>query len=180
MLALVINHPFLFDELSEIFAEIVLPVAWEPLRQALFDVLTRQPLDVGELGVHLSASGYGALLEDILGPATTRHAAFVKADTPEDEVRAAWLDMWSRSYSRHLDRELAVARSDPNRSEDQALERISRLGERRYYGVNASSEDHIESGTDHEAVVARAIAEALSAAGKERRRDDAIEFEDGL
>lgn len=173
LLAMMINHPFLFDELSEIFAELTLPVAWEPLRQAIFDALAGQALDAQALGLHLRSSGHSSVLDDVLGPATTGRAGFVKAGTPEDQVRAGWLDVWSRSHSRNLDRELAIARSDPNRIEDQALERIRKLGERRYYGIEAEREQEIgPAGIDHEAVVARAIADALKAPPRDRRRDE--------
>jgi DNA primase len=173
LLAMMVNHPFLFDELSEIFAELTLPVAWEPLRQAIFDALAGQALDAQALGIQLRASGHTSVLDDVLGPATTGRAGFVKAGTPEDQVRAGWLDVWSRSHSRNLDRELAIARSDPNRIEDQALERIRKLGERRYYGIDAEREQESGPvGIDHEAVVARAIADALKAPPRDARRDE--------
>jgi len=176
MLAMMINHPFMFDEFSEIFAELTLPVAWEPLRQAIFDALAGQTLDAPSLGLHLRASGHMSVLDDMLGPATTGRAGFVKAGTPEDQVRAGWLDVWSRSHSRNLDRELAIARSDPNRIDDQALERIRKLGERRYYGADAEREqDGAPVGIDHEAVVARAIADALKAPPRDARRDELSE-----
>jgi DNA primase len=130
LLALMINHPFLFEELSEIFAEMELPVAWEPLRGQVFTCLAQQPLDANGLGVHLKASGFGPLLEDITGPRTIEHAKFVRPDASQDEVRAGWRDVWLRVYRRELDRELATGRADPARCEDRALERISKLGER--------------------------------------------------
>ncbi len=173
MLAMMINHPFMFDELSEAFAELTLPVAWEPLRQTLFTLLTEQTLDAQALGVHLRSSGHEAVLNDVLGSATTDRAKFVKAGTSEEQVRAGWLDVWNRTHSRILEKELAMARSDPNRTDDQALERIRKLGERRYYGVEAEHEqDSGLVGVDHEAVVARAIADALKAPPKDVRRDE--------
>jgi DNA primase len=181
MLAMMINHPFLFDELSETFAELALPVVWEPLRQALFAQLTDRPLDAEALCVHLRASGHASALDDVLGPATTDRAKFVRTGTPEDQVRAGWLDVSSRSHSRSLDRELAIARSDPSRVEDQALERISKLGERKYYGNEAAeNQDGSPVFIDHEAVVARKIADALTAPSKDRRRDDLASGEGDL
>ncbi len=165
LLATVINHPVMFDELSEIFAEVTLPVAWEPLRQALFDVLAGEPLDAEALGVHLRSSGHAPVLEDVLGPDTTSHARFVASATPLDQVRAGWSDVWSRAHSRDLDRELAGTRSDPNRAE--ASERIGRLGQRRYFGVATGEQETAQVGIDHDAVVARAIADALKAPAKD-------------
>ena len=121
------------------------------------------------------------MLDDVLGPATTDRAKFVKAGTPEDQVRAGWRDILGRSQSRSLDRELAIARADPSRVEDQALERISKLGERKYYG-NESHENQDASPVfiDHEAVVARKIADALKAPSKDMRRDDMTSGESDL
>ncbi|HTJ64385.1 MAG TPA: DNA primase [Alphaproteobacteria bacterium] len=175
VLAMIVNHPDLFDELGEVLAEVTLPVAWEPLRQALFDVLAGGPLDAHALGVHLRASGHAPVLDDVLGPRTTDHARFVKADMPIEQVRAGWFDVWNRSHSRGLDRELAIAKSDPNRVEDRALERISKLGERRYYGDGAQEQDTKTAGVDHEAVVARAIADALKAPKRDAGREDKLE-----
>jgi DNA primase len=173
MLAMMVNHPFLFDELSETFAELPLPVAWEPLRQAIFDALAGQALDAQALGLHLRASGHASVLDDVLGPATTGRAGFVKPGIPGDQVRAGWLDVWSRSHGRTLERELAIARSDPNRSDDQAMERIWKLGERRVRGNDAEREQESRAGgIDHEAVVARAIADALKAPSRDARRDE--------
>jgi DNA primase len=181
LLALMINHPFLFDDVSESFAELSVPVAWEPLKQALFDALTAQPLDADALGIHLRASGYAALLDDIIDPATAGPAWFVRRDTPQDQVRAGWRNVWSRSHSRSLDRELAAARSDPDRVDDREFERISRLGERRYYGADAEEgSDAAAARVDHEEVVARAIAEALKAPSRDRRGDDAVGIEGDL
>jgi hypothetical protein len=59
--------------------------------------------------------------------------------------------------------------------EDQALERISKLGERRYYGVVPGEQDAGQVGIDHEAEVAKVIAQALTAPVKERVRDDTLE-----
>ena len=94
----------------------------------------------------------------------------------EKEVKVAVIvssQLDARQELRNLDRELAIARSDPNRIEDQALERIRKLGERRYYGVDAEREqDNGPVGIDHEAVVARAIADALKAPPRDARHDE--------
>jgi DNA primase len=173
MLAMVINHPSLFDELSETFAEMPLPVAWEPLRQAIFSALAGEALDAQALGIHLRASGHVAVLDDVLGPVTTGRAGFVKAGTSEDQVRAGWLDIWSRSHGRALEKELAIARSDPNRNDDQVMERIWKLRERHTRSNEAEREqDSRPSGIDHEAVVARAIADALKAPPRDARHDE--------
>jgi DNA primase len=173
ILALVINHPFLFDEVSENFAEIALPRPWEPLRGAVFEALTAEALDAEALGRHLRSAGYGLMLDDVLGPETTRHARFVKPETPGEEVRAYWLDISGRIDRRRLERELVLARSDPDKCDDRAMERIRRLGERVYYGEAASEDmERTPVGVDHDGLLARVIAEALKAPAKDRRHDD--------
>ncbi len=173
MLAMVINHPFMFEEVSEIFAEIDLDMAWEPLRRALFDVLTRQPLDADELGIHLRASGNGPLLDAFFGSVATTHAGFVKPGTVEEQVRTGWADLVSRYDSRRLDRELLATRFDPNRLENPP-ERSRHLGERRYYGEITPGEVSAVSGLDQDDL-ARTVAKLLSAPGKERQGTGELE-----
>jgi DNA primase len=180
LLALMINHPFLFDELSEAFAEITVPDPWEPVRQGVLAALTAEALDAETLCLHLRHVGHGAMLDDILGPATTRHARFVRRETPSEEVRACWLDIWDRMERRRLARELAIVRADPNRCDDRVMERISKLGERVYYGTESVTRDQAGVGIDHEGMVARAISEALKAPPKDRQGDGAPVYEADL
>jgi DNA primase len=184
-LAMTINHPFLFEELSEIFAEIDIPVAWKPLSQTLFAVLSQDTLDAQALSLHLKATGYAPVLEDVLGPGTTEHAGFVKPETPEAKVRAGWRDVWARAHRRGLDKELAAARSDPNRGDDLSLERISRLSERRLDPPDTIEEAGESAGIDPKVLLDRAIAHALRAPVKRRPgadrapgdRDEARDFD---
>jgi len=178
MLAVIVNHPVLFDALSETFAEIDIPVAWEPLRRTVFDLLTQQPLDAKALGVHLELSGYRPQLEDILGPATTDHAKFVRPETPDNEVLAGWRDVWNMAHRRGLDKELAAVRADPNRGDDKTLERISRLGERRIDLLDAADiGDEALVRDDHQDIVARAIADALRVPPRDPLADSMTEFD---
>jgi len=177
LLATMINHPFLFDEWGESFAAFDLPVAWEPLRQAVFEALAGETLDAHRLCVHLRTAGYGPVLDDILGPATTGHAKFVGPATPVEQVRAGWLDVLNRSHRRVLGHELVIARSDPNRGEDGALERICALAERRIGaddGVGGGPEGSApgESRQDDLALL-RAIDRALSLPPRPPRQEDA-------
>jgi DNA primase len=175
LLALMINHPFLFEELGEIFAEMELPVAWEPLRRSVFSRLAEEPLDAIALGVHLKASGLGPLMDDLTGPRTIEHAKFVRRDATPDEVRAGWQDVWLRVYRRDLDRELAARRADPDRGDDQALERISILGIKRVEAGIAAGDDE-QMATDDGSGLARAIAEALKTPGRQRVTDGPGDF----
>jgi hypothetical protein len=75
---------------------------------------------------------------------------------------------------RRLDQELAIARSDPNRFEDQAMERISKLGERVYYGAAKGTDERTRIFVDHESMVAHVIAEALKAPVKNRPNDEVL------
>jgi DNA primase len=176
LLALMVNHPFLFEELGEIFAEMEVPVAWQQLHRAVLTTLSSGPLDAEALRVQLSTSGFGAEVADILGPATTEHAKFVRADALEDEVRAGWRDVWLRVHGSGLDRELAAALADPARGEDQALERISRLGERRVELVAmVGSGDTVEI-ADGENDLLRAAARWLEVASGRARPDESGGF----
>lgn len=176
LLALMINHPFLFEDWSESFAEIELPVAWEPLRVAVFDRLAREPLDAIALGVHLKASGLSPLAEDITGPRTVEHARFVRPEASEDEVRAGWQEVWQRVHRRGLDRELAAGRFEVTRGDEQALERISKLGERRVELNRPIETQHGFVSGDGEADLARAIADAMKLKARTAPLDESPGF----
>jgi len=175
LLAMMVNHPFLFDELSETFAEIETPVVWEPLRRSVFDLLTHEALDAPALGVQLRLSGHGPVLDEILGPGTTEHARFVRPEASEDEVRTGWRDIWDRSHSRGREREQAAILADPNRGDDQALERSYNLVAWRLDRKVEADEALAGGAVDHDAIVAQAIAQALQAPVKampgERAKD---------
>jgi DNA primase len=173
VIALLVNHPFLFHENREELTEMQLPVAWEPLRDAVFTELARGPLDGNALCVHLKTSGFGPLLDEILGPNTVRHASFVRLDASEDDVRAGWREIWLRAHRRELDGELAVARCDPTRGEDRALERIGRLDKHRLELGASIDLEQKSLGAEDQPALARAIALALTAAPGHARADEA-------
>ena len=117
LLAAMLNHPYLFEDWSEEFASFPLGAEWEPLRQAAFEVLAGQALDAPGLADQLRASGYGDLLDAILGSATTGHATFVRSETPRERANEGWIDVLGRLHGRILDRELLDARSAPDRAQ---------------------------------------------------------------
>jgi DNA primase len=174
-LALMINHEFLLtevslEELSEILARLKLPVALEPLRGGVFAWLTHEPLDEIALGVHLKRSGLWPLVEEIAGPRTIEHARFVRPEASEDEVRAGWRDIWLREHRRGLDRELAAGRADVAAGDERALERISKLGERRAELGTAETSPR-SAITDDGDDLARAVAEALAIRARDQEAD---------
>jgi hypothetical protein len=120
------------------------------------------------------------LLDDITGPATIMHAKFVKADTPEEMVRLAWSDIWEKIQRCGIGRELTLSKADPNKAALPTQERIIKLGERIYYGDTLSDQKAAPLEVDHEAIIARVIAEALKAPAKDRRIDDAYQLDGDL
>ncbi|HYH19170.1 MAG TPA: DNA primase, partial [Azospirillum sp.] len=84
LLAAVINHPGLFDEVGEALGMLPFPPgALEDLRQALIAVLARDSerdsgLDAAGLRSHLSSAGFDSILATLLGKSTYDHGRFAR------------------------------------------------------------------------------------------------------
>ena len=109
LLALVINHPDLFDEFGEGFAQLDFQTAeFETLRQRVIDHLSQThdtPPTPDELRRHLSdpesenpyTHDQGAsILDELLSPATYTHAKAARPDATPQDAREAWLSLWKK------------------------------------------------------------------------------------
>jgi DNA primase len=123
LLALMINHPALFDEFGEQLAQISFESAdYEILRQQVLDLLTQAhekdgALDGGELRRHLNDrddmqtryENGGSALDDILSPDTYLHARAARPDAELEQARECWLAIWGRHERTQLLAELTLA-----------------------------------------------------------------------
>jgi DNA primase len=107
LLALMINHPFLFDEFGENFARIAfIDSTYETLRQRVADILTQTPdapLQLDELRRALvdreedrfSRDDSVSVLDEVLSSDTYLRAKAAKPTTEPDQARLCWLAFWS-------------------------------------------------------------------------------------
>lgn len=136
-LAVMINHPPLFNEFGEDFAclEFSNP-SYEALRQRVVEILSidsQEPLDVNALYRHLStgegvgsASAPGlATLAEILSEATYLHAGFARPERSLEQARHGWKSMWNKRLQEQLEHDLQSARR--RYAENSSEENLSRL-----------------------------------------------------
>lgn len=98
LMATLINHPQLFEEQGESFAQI--PFAAGPLdelRHGVIEVLSRNSaLDAAELYSHLCSAGFSSILDDLLGDPIVLAAKWARRDAPIEKARDGWRDAAAR------------------------------------------------------------------------------------
>lgn len=111
LLACVINHPALFDQVEEECAQLsIADTRLDMLRQAVIDVLcSKENLDREELQRHLINTGFKAELELILSDAVYTHAGFARASTDIMDVQAGWAEVSAMIARRSVSQELLAA-----------------------------------------------------------------------
>ena len=133
LLALMINHPALFDEFGENLAQVGFQnPAFEGLRQRITDILSldsHEPLDATELYRHLSSvddAGFeagpaGKALAEILSESTYMHAGFARPGKSIEQARQGWKSIWNKHLQEQLQAELVEAN---RRMDDVAVESL--------------------------------------------------------
>ncbi len=142
ILAAVINHPYLLDDWSDVFAEIDLPVAWRPLRHAVFDAWVHEQhevLDADRLCGHLRSTGYGEVLDEVLARAASGGARRFRPGATQDEVREHWMVLLAEWRAVLLEKELSAIKSE--RGRDDRTERMLAIVSERLSGWAARQVD---------------------------------------
>ncbi|HUY68496.1 MAG TPA: DNA primase [Alphaproteobacteria bacterium] len=144
-LALMINHPALFPDFGEDFAQIAFQSPeFEALRQRVIDILsldTEEPLDAQGLYRHLSSTGDGgerldstasggwqAGLADVLSDTTYTYVSFARPDRPLDAARQGWKSIWAMYVQERIRTDLESARrAYAEENSDESLTRLLAL-----------------------------------------------------
>lgn len=96
LLAAVLNHPHIFEQVEEAFASFDLPQPLNGLRDAVFSVLSgAQGLDREGLRGHLDDLGYGKEVDDILSESLYVHASFAAPAADPALVAGLWMELWN-------------------------------------------------------------------------------------
>lgn len=102
LIATVINHPEIFEEVSEELGMLEIPNGeYDALRQSLVRFLTEAEeseiyLDDQAVKQHLIVQGHGKILDAIFDSSLYVHAAFAKPGQSLDVVRQGWHDAYAR------------------------------------------------------------------------------------
>ena len=111
LLATLITHPGLFDEVGEKLGNLVFSmVPLDNLRQeALKTLAENSGLDTDAFQRHLKDSGFAGILDQLLSDRVFGHAFFARAAEEEDTALAGWLETYELYCRRDLEAELKEA-----------------------------------------------------------------------
>jgi len=108
LLATLINHPNIFDEVEEHLGtvEFSAPELDKLRQQALNSLAADDGLDSEALRAHLLSEGFSTTLKALLSSSVYMHARFAREDTPIEEVLAGWIDTFERLTAKSVETEL--------------------------------------------------------------------------
>jgi DNA primase len=114
LLALLLNHPFLLEEVTEDLTELRLP---DPHLDKLCHEILRlhalyPDLDAVMLKLHLTESGYAKIVQGVLSPQVLKHGAFVRREADAETVRMGWSHIREQLQQPRLKQDMADAEQD--------------------------------------------------------------------
>ncbi len=136
ILALILNHPNLFNDFGEDLAHTGFSSPnLEALRQQIVGLLSddsHEPLDAPELYRHLSggqdAKNRHSVLTELLSEATYMHAGFARPGRPLEQARQGWKSIWNVYLQEQLQADLQNAKRHFAEQDTQAnLDRLMAL-----------------------------------------------------
>lgn len=126
LLAVIINHPELFDELGESLGMLPFPDReLEELRQAVIGLLAERRendsgLDAASLCRHLSSAGYDTIVRSLLSESTYVHAGFARPDASSLDAKRGWWPTWHHLHHRQVMADLREAEAALARDNSEA------------------------------------------------------------
>ena len=126
-LALVLNHPFLLNEVEEDFLQLeFLSPDLDKLRIAILNTHGLQPdLDAATLTRHLKADGFAKTVDGVLSAQVLNHAACARVDAEAETVRLGWADTRGRFEKRRLG--VQIRDAERHLADDMSVENWTRL-----------------------------------------------------
>ncbi len=111
LLATLINHPVLFEEVEEMLGHLAIPnERLDLLRQTILNILASEPaLDSDGLQSHLKGHGFVSELKAVLSEAVYTHAGFARPGAPEDTIFSGWQETCAFMQKKAVWRELKAA-----------------------------------------------------------------------
>ncbi|WP_431862685.1 DNA primase [Azospirillum sp.] len=115
LLATLINHPELFDEVGESLGMLPFPSGGlDELRQAVITILSADSggdsgLDAAAVESHLSSAGFDTILASVLSESAYDHGWFAEPGSSAQEARRGWWRTWGHLRHAQLVAELKEA-----------------------------------------------------------------------
>jgi len=109
LLAVLINHPVLLDEVGEELAqlEFLTPELDRLCREILHVHGLHRDLDAEALQLHLAQNGYAAAVESLLAPQVLTHAPFARREAEVEAARGGWHDTRTQFLRRRRPQQVA-------------------------------------------------------------------------
>jgi len=157
LLALMVNHPGLFEAFGEDLSRIGFTNPdLEALRQqvvALFEEESNETLDAASVYRHLSggdgAKGGAVGLAEILSEATYIHAGFARPDRPLEQARQGWKSIWNKYLQEQLQTDLqAATRQWRQDQSDATLARLMALRDQAEALARESAQQESDAGEE--------------------------------
>lgn len=110
LLAALLNHPHVFADVEEALGGLELQnEGLAKLRDALISTLSGDSgLDRQALRLHLNASGYEKVMDDILSESLYVHAGFAAPKVEPETVLSQWLELWQDIQKRAAQKEISA------------------------------------------------------------------------
>ncbi|PCI41131.1 MAG: DNA primase, partial [Rhodospirillaceae bacterium] len=111
LLAVLLGHPKLFDEVGERLGSLAFgAVSLDNLRQEVLKTLSGQPgLDTDTFQDHIKEAGFGIILDELLSSRVFEHAFFARPDTDLETALTGWNETYELYCRRDLQAELQEA-----------------------------------------------------------------------
>ena len=111
LLALVINHPSLFDEVGEALATVEIAESrLAHLRNSVITALSRNPeLDSSALCTHLAGVGAGRALDRVLNKHIYNACPGAAPSAGLDKARSGWAEVWRQVEAKRVDDDIRQA-----------------------------------------------------------------------
>ncbi len=144
LLAAVLNHPRLLEEVAEELglAEFPLPEL-DRLRQAILEAAAIQGLDSEGLKSHLREQGFAGELRSVLRDEVYQHGGFARPGAPLETVRKGWKEAFDKLQLPLLHAQLREAQEAVARDMTPENERRFRDLKKRLYELELKSRDWI-------------------------------------
>lgn len=131
LLAILLNHPQIINELSDELAEIDFKdKRHQELRDAILQCYVEKPLDVESVRAYLVDKGFEQEVKTLLSPQVLIHGAFAKASAPLEEVQRGWKEIINRLQALSSQNDLKAAKEDlAEQMSDKTWKRLKVLKE---------------------------------------------------
>ncbi|MEK9754094.1 MAG: DNA primase [Rhodospirillaceae bacterium] len=131
LLVALVNHPDLFDEMSEGLGTITFSdTELDNLRQQVLNTLADAPdLDSANLVAHLNQSGFVGIMDRVLSSDDSGHFFFARPNAKRDLVLSGWKESWriirNKDLAREIEEAKRISKENPSEEASRLVQRLT-------------------------------------------------------